>query len=93
MKSAARRGSAAGDHALAFPLSGLAGERRDAGQACDLATREPAELRHIGQEGAGEVLLTPGKVISRSSFSRQTGEPRTMVSMSRSISGSSFSST
>ena len=38
------------------------------------------------------VLLTPGKLISNSSLSRQAGEPRTSVSMSLSISGSSFSS-
>src|SRR6059058_3717333 len=38
------------------------------------------------------VLPTPEKVTSRSSFSRQSGEPRTIVSISRSMTGSSFSS-
>ena len=63
----------AGYHAPAFPLAGLACERRDASQACDLAAREAAEFGDICQEGAGKpiadtrerdqqvLLLTPNR--------------------------------
>src|SRR5262245_3941088 len=47
-------GTAAGDHAVAFPLAGPSGERRDTDQACDLATGQSTELGDICQEGAGE---------------------------------------
>src|ERR1700677_195478 len=44
--------AAAGDHGLALPLAGVAGERGEAGQACDLLAVERAELRQLGDEGA-----------------------------------------
>src|SRR5262245_29657015 len=52
----ARDGTTAGYHAPAFPLAGLACERRDASQACDLAAREAAEFGDICQEGASEPI-------------------------------------
>ena len=39
--------------AVPFPLAGLADERGEAGQACDLLAVERAELRQFGDEGAG----------------------------------------
>src|SRR5262245_10226366 len=52
----ARDGTTAGYHAPAFPLAGLACERRDASQACDLAAREAAQFGDICQEGASEPI-------------------------------------
>src|SRR3954449_9636209 len=45
--------ASAGDHALAFPLAGLAGVGGKAGEACDLLAVEGSELGQLGDEGSG----------------------------------------
>jgi hypothetical protein len=82
----------AADEAFAFPLSGLTHPGRKPDQACDFAPVEPAELGQFGDQGARDVGPTPGTEASKSSFSRQAGEPRTASSMSVSRLESSFCS-
>src|SRR3954464_1442430 len=64
--------ASAGDHALAFPVAGLAGVGGQAGEACDLLIVEGSELGQLGDEGSGRdradaghggeevLLLAPG---------------------------------
>src|SRR5262249_17114897 len=73
VESPASGPAAAGNHALAFPASGLTREGSQPGEACDLAAREGAELWQFCQDrprqdvadawnGLQEVFLfTPGR--------------------------------
>ena len=88
----AQRRPAAANDALALPTAGLAGEgSKPARLAISRRFRVPSSGTSARSVRAS-VLPIPGKVTRRSSFSRQAGEPRTSVSISPSISGSSFSS-
>src|SRR5215475_12903444 len=77
---------AAGDHAFALPSTGLTREGGKAGETCDLASRQAAELWQFGKEGPSQRVADSRTVTSRSSFSRQAGELRTSVPISVSIS-------
>ena len=82
----------AADEAFVFPLSGLARPGGEADEGGDFAPVEAAEFGQFGDPGAGDGRPTPGTEASRSSFSRQAGEPRTASSMSVSRLESSFCS-
>ena len=69
--------ASAADQALAAPLARLAGPGREPGERCDLTSIERAEFRQFGDQAAGDDLANPGTEASKSSFSAQTGEPRT----------------
>ena len=85
----AHRRPAAADVSLAFPFAGLADEGDEASQGADLLATERAEFGQVGDHGAGDDRADTGTEASRSSFSRHTGEPRTVSSMSWSMSASS----
>ena len=77
---------------LPFHLPGLAGVRR---QACE--TGDGLERSSVPSSGSSAISVyavfgpIPGTEVSKSSFSRHAGEPRTVSSISRSSSASSFS--
>ena len=83
---------AAADEAFAAPLAGLARERGEPCQGGDLPAAAASELGQFGNQRAAMMGPTPGTDLSKSCFSRQTGEPRTASSMSVLRPASSFSS-
>ena len=91
-RARAHGSAAAADEALAPPLAGLAREGGKAGERGDLLAVEGPSSGSSAIRVRAMTGPTPGTEASRSSFSRQAGEPRTASSISVSTLASSFSS-